>query len=82
MQTTELPLAEMLNDVSLWETSRSTEKSYAEIGDDLACHVRALIVEVGRLQLYERAMQSMAAQFICPKKTAEELARQQLGEDA
>ena len=36
--------------------------------------------EIKRLQLYERAMQSMAKQFVHPKMTAEELARQQLGE--
>lgn len=41
--------------------------------------VRQLLDEIERLQLYERAMQSMARQFICPQITAEELARQQVG---
>ncbi len=36
--------------------------------------------KIDRLRLYERAMQSMAAQFICPKHTAESLAKMQLGE--
>lgn len=49
---------------------------------ELACESRnalpELIAEIERLRLYERAMQSMADQFIHPKYTAEELARQQL----
>ena len=41
---------------------------------------RALCDEIERLRLYERAMQSMAAQFVHPKMTAEEMAHMQLGE--
>lgn len=33
-----------------------------------------------RLRLYERACESMAKQFICPKMTGEQLAKMQLGE--
>ena len=42
---------------------------------DVLCESRR---EIERLQLYERAMKSMAAQFICPKMTAREMAEKQL----
>ena len=45
---------------------------------DFQTRVKELEAEVNRLRLYERAMQSMAAQFIHPKMTAEELATAQL----
>lgn len=41
--------------------------------------VLALLAEIERLRLFERAMQSMAAQFVHPKVTAEQMAKEQLG---
>jgi hypothetical protein len=43
------------------------------VAKDIAQQVRELLI-------YKRAMDSMAAQFICPKTTGLELAKQQLGE--
>ena len=39
-----------------------------------------LLNDCERLRLYERACESMAAQFVHPRMTAEQLANQQLGE--
>ncbi|GDY10194.1 hypothetical protein LBMAG52_36820 [Planctomycetia bacterium] len=35
--------------------------------------------EIAELRMYEQAMQSMAAQFICPRTSGREMAMQQLG---
>jgi hypothetical protein len=48
--------------------------------DDVCCHIKALACEVERLQRYERAIKSMADQFVCPKTTAEEMVKSILGE--
>lgn len=40
---------------------------------DCACHIKALAQEVEDLQAYYKAIASMAAQFIHPKMTAEQL---------
>lgn len=42
---------------------------------------RQIADEVRELLIYRRAMESMAAQFVCPKMTALEMARMQLKED-
>jgi len=55
----------------------ATIESSARIWREL---VRDLRRENEDLQIYRRAIESMAAQFICPKTTALELARQILGE--
>lgn len=38
--------------------------------------IRDLAKEVRRLKVFERAMESMAAQYICPKTTALEMANE------
>jgi hypothetical protein len=38
--------------------------------------IRWLVGEVERLRKFERAMESLAAQIICPKQTATEMAEQ------
>lgn len=48
------------------------------LNSDLRLIADSQAAEIERLQLYERAMQSMASQFVHPKMTAEELARLQL----
>jgi flagellar biosynthesis regulator FlaF len=55
----------------------ATIESSARIWREL---VRDLRKENEDLQIYRRAIESMAAQFVCPKTTALELARQILGE--
>jgi flagellar biosynthesis regulator FlaF len=55
----------------------ATIESSARIWRDL---VRDLRKENEDLQIYRRAIESMAAQFVHPKTTALELARQILGE--
>jgi hypothetical protein len=47
--------------------------------DNLLAEKTRLEAEITRLRLYERAMQSIANQFVCPKISAEELAKRQLG---
>lgn len=51
----------------------------AQLIGNLADKVSALESEVERLKLYEQAWQSLAAQIVCPKTTAEEMAKRQLG---
>jgi flagellar biosynthesis regulator FlaF len=55
----------------------ATIESSARIWREL---VRDLRRENAELQIYRRAIESMAAQFVHPKTTALELARQILGE--
>jgi len=78
----ELPIDEMLKDADALarQFSDGTNPIRDTLTCDVICHVKALAAEYERLQLYERAMKSMAAQFVCPRFTAEELAKRQLGE--
>lgn len=43
---------------------------------DVCLHVQALASEVDRLKPFEQAMRSMAAQFVHPKTTAEDMCEQ------
>lgn len=54
---------------------------FEEIVSGQDSQLRLLRKEAEELLLYRRSMESMANQFICPKMTAEELARTQLGEN-
>ena len=52
------------------------EKNALELRPDLA----SAAAEIERLKIFERAMENMAAQIVCPRLTALEMARAQLGE--
>jgi hypothetical protein len=56
------------------------ELSHHSFARDTACHIKALLARVRELESKlpwllrcEEAMRSMAAQFLCPKTTAEEM---------
>lgn len=54
---------------------------YGPTGEALTIgEIVELLNDRERLRLYERACESMAKQFICPKMTGEQLAKMQLGE--
>lgn len=72
-----LPEADMLRDVELLEQYH--ECACDSLVRDLCCHVRALLCEVERLRPFEQAMRSLAAQFVHPTTTAEDMVRQILG---
>ena len=71
-------------DVQWWHTYIRTLLSeahefYSEQVDEHQAMSDAAADEIERLSLFERAMIDMAAQFVNPKLTAEDLARSQLG---
>ena len=78
-----LPIDELIKDAAALarQFSDGSNPIRDTLTADVICHVKALGCEIERLRLYERAMQSMAAQYVHPKMTAEELAKMQLGEE-
>lgn len=76
----DLPIAQMVADATALAAMKGNCVGVIRdmLGADVCCHVKALAAEYERLRLFEQAMQSMAAQILCPKTSAEELARRQL----
>ena len=57
---------------------------YKRLASDAArqvCTIEDQQKEIDRLRLFERAIESMADQFICPQMTAKKLAEQQLSQE-